>query len=88
MIKDWHFGVKYTGKDALLGFISGTPRVMKVDKDEEIKVCNVNFMCVHMKLRNKRLAPCLMKELRRRANILGYNQGQFASEETVPHPFA
>ena len=87
-IKDWHFGVKADGREPLLAFISGTPRNLKVDKNEEIKVVNVNFMCVHTKLRNKRLACVLMKELKRRAQLLGYHFGQYSSEETVPHPFS
>ena len=30
--EDWHIGVKATGKDKLLAFIAGTPRVMNVSR--------------------------------------------------------
>jgi len=33
-----------------------------------MKVANVNFLCVHKKLRKKRLTPVLIKEITRRIN--------------------
>jgi glycylpeptide N-tetradecanoyltransferase len=67
-IQDWHVGVKATGKDGLLAFISGTPR--KVQCNENVlRVSVVNFLCVHKKLRSKKLAPILIKEITRRCNL-------------------
>jgi hypothetical protein len=37
----------------------------------------INFLCVHKKLRSKRLAPVLIKEVTRRVNLQGIFQ--------VPH---
>lgn len=31
----------------------------------------INFLCVHKKLRDKRLAPLLIKEITRRVNLTG-----------------
>jgi len=31
----------------------------------------INFLCVHKKLRSKRLAPVLIKEITRRVNLKG-----------------
>ena len=34
----------------------------------------INFLCVHKKLRSKRLAPVLIKEITRRVNLTGIFQ--------------
>lgn len=34
----------------------------------------INFLCVHKKLRSKRLAPVLIKEITRRVNKVGIFQ--------------
>mgnify|MGYP002631875209 CR=1 FL=1 len=45
-------------------------------------------MCIHTKLRQKRLCPILIKELTRRGELKGYWQAQYTQEETVPNPFS
>jgi hypothetical protein len=32
-------------------------------------MCEINFLCIHKKLRAKRLAPVLIKEVTRRVNL-------------------
>ena len=86
-IKDWHIGVKAVGKDNLLAFVSGTPRKLNVN-DHSLKVSCINFLCVHKKLRAKKLAPVLIKEVTRRCNLAGVWQAYYTSGTTVPHPFA
>lgn len=39
--------------------------------DSSIKTVEINFLCVHKKLRAKRLAPVLIKEVTRRVNLMG-----------------
>lgn len=39
--------------------------------DSSIKTVEINFLCVHKKLRAKRLAPVLIKEVTRRVNRMG-----------------
>lgn len=39
--------------------------------DSSIKTVEINFLCVHKKLRAKRLAPVLIKEITRRVNRMG-----------------
>lgn len=39
--------------------------------DSSIKTVEINFLCVHKKLRAKRLAPMLIKEITRRVNRMG-----------------
>ena len=63
--KDWHVGVKATKSGKLLGFISGTP-IKVVVNEKPIRMAIINFLCVHSKLREKRMAPILIKEITRR----------------------
>jgi hypothetical protein len=39
------------------------------DNHSAIKAVEINFLCVHKKLRSKRLAPVLIKEVTRRVNL-------------------
>ena len=64
----WVFGVRGGAKKSLFGFISGIPVKMSVN-GKEIKMAEINFLCVHKKLRTKRLAPVLIKEVTRRVNL-------------------
>ena len=57
---DWLVGVRATGNNKLVGFISGIPARVKVN-DDVVKMVEINFLCVHKKLRSKRLAPVLIK---------------------------
>ena len=53
-------GVRVTGSGKLVGFISGIPARVKVN-DDVVSMVEINFLCVHKKLRSKRLAPVLIK---------------------------
>ena len=57
---EWHVGVRVTGSGKLVGFITGVPAVISM-AGREVKVAEINFLCVHKKLRSKRLAPVLIK---------------------------
>lgn len=35
----------------------------------QMPMVEINFLCVHKKLRSKRLAPVLIKEITRRVNV-------------------
>ena len=66
-IKEWLVGVRVTKTKKLFGFISGIP-VRTMVKDKEVRMAEINYLCVHKKLRTKRLAPVLIKEITRRVN--------------------
>jgi len=69
--RQWHVGVRgQTGKKKLLAFITGVPANMSVYK-RQVPMVEINFLCVHKKLRTKRLAPVLIKEITRRVNLEG-----------------
>ena len=57
---DWLVGVRVAASQKLVGFISGIPARIKANSDV-VPMVEINFLCVHKKLRSKRLAPVLIK---------------------------
>lgn len=65
--KNWIVGVRGTnGK--LFASITGVP-VHTFVEDDKLKMAEINFLCVHKQIRDKRLAPVLIKEVTRRVNL-------------------
>jgi glycylpeptide N-tetradecanoyltransferase len=77
--------VRASQSKKLLAFISGTPSKIKVN-ETNVKMAQVNYLCVSKKLRTKRLAPLLIKELTRRINLSGVFQAIFTAGVVVPRP--
>ena len=46
----------------------------------------INFLCVHKKLRSKRLAPVLIREITRRVNLKGIFQAVYTAGVVLPKP--
>src|ERR1700753_500186 len=63
--KEWHIGVRATKSRKLVAFISGIQVDLRVRKSV-LHCSEINFLCIHKKLRSKRLAPVLIKEITRR----------------------
>lgn len=67
--KCWHIGVRTestsdkTGR--LVAFVAGIPVKLNV-RSNIIDAVEINFLTIHQKLRGKRLAPVLIKEITRR----------------------
>lgn len=51
-----------------------------------LKASEVNFLCIHKKLRSKRLTPVLIKEITRRCNLLGTWQAIYTAGIVLPKP--
>ena len=83
--KDWHVGVRATKSQKLVAFISGVPINLRV-RSKIIRCTEINFMCVHKKLRSKRLAPVLIQEITRRCYILGIFQAIYTGGVVLPKP--
>jgi glycylpeptide N-tetradecanoyltransferase len=82
------FGVRTDGSTAkLVAFISGVPTTIKIH-DHTIRVVEINFLCVHKKLRSKRLAPVLIKEITRRVNLTGIFQAVYTAGTVLPVPIS
>lgn len=85
--KDWHVGVRQVSNGRLRGFISGIPALVQV-YDDARPMSEINFLCVHQRLRAKRLAPVLIKEVTRRVNLRDQWQAVYTAGVVLPKPVA
>jgi glycylpeptide N-tetradecanoyltransferase len=51
-----------------------------------VKAAEVNYLCASKRLREKRLAPVLIKEVTRRINLSGVWQAVFTAGKVIPRP--
>ncbi|KAI5955130.1 NMT1 [Candida jiufengensis] len=87
--KDWHTGVRVKETGKLVAFIAATPVTIKLNKSKTIIDCvEINFLCIHKKLRNKRLAPVMIKEITRRVNKQDIWQALYTGGSILPTPLA
>uniref|UniRef100_H2YR95 Glycylpeptide N-tetradecanoyltransferase n=1 Tax=Ciona savignyi TaxID=51511 RepID=H2YR95_CIOSA len=86
-IQDWHCGVRVKKSKKLVGFISAIPALIKV-YDRHQRMVEINFLCVHKKLRTKRVAPVLIREITRRVNRRGIFQAVYTAGVVLPKPVA
>lgn len=85
--REWHLGVRVAANKKLVGFITAIPATLKVE-DANINLVEINFLCVHKSLRDKRLAPVLIKEITRRVNLTGIFQAVYTAGIVIPKPIA
>lgn len=83
--KEWHVGVRATKSRKLVASICGVPTEIRV-RGERIKVTEINFLCIHKKLRSKRLTPVLIKEITRRCYLNGIYQAIYTGGIILPTP--
>lgn len=84
-LRNWHLGVRVKGGGKLVGFITGIPANIQVF-DKVVQMAEINFLCVHKKLRSKRLAPVLIKEITRRVNRENVWQAVYTAGVVLPRP--
>jgi len=84
-LRGWHLGVRVKSSCKLVGFITGIPACVQV-YDPVIRMVEINFLCVHKKLRSKRLAPVLIKEITRRVNKQNVWQAVYTAGVVLPRP--
>ncbi|KEQ95954.1 hypothetical protein AUEXF2481DRAFT_54396, partial [Aureobasidium subglaciale EXF-2481] len=89
--KDWHIGVRTTSKNGktgkLVAFVAGVPITLGV-RENVIKAVEINFLTIHQKLRGKRLAPVLIKEITRRCYAKCVYQALYTAGTVLPAPVA
>lgn len=85
--KEWHVGVRVKASGRLIAFIAGTPCGLRI-RDKILDSVEINFICVHKKLRSKRLAPVLIKEVTRRINLNGIFQAFYTAGTILPSPIS
>ncbi|CCU74557.1 Glycylpeptide N-tetradecanoyltransferase [Blumeria hordei DH14] len=84
---EWHVGVRATTSRKLVAFISAIPMLLRV-RQNTLHASEVNFLCVHKKLRAKRLTPVLIKEITRRCNLRGTWQAIYTAGVVLPKPIS
>ncbi|XP_049844799.1 glycylpeptide N-tetradecanoyltransferase 2-like [Schistocerca gregaria] len=83
--REWHCGVRVIKSNRLVGFISAIPAMLRL-YNEQRKMVEINFLCVHKKLRSKRVAPVLIREITRRVNLCGIFQAVYTAGVVLPKP--
>lgn len=83
--KEWHVGVRASKSRKLVAAIFGVPTEARV-RGQKLKVTEINFLCIHKKLRSKRLAPVLIKEITRRCYLNGIYQAIYTAGVVLPTP--
>ncbi len=81
------FGVRaQTEKRSLVGMIAAIPHRVREGRNV-LDSPMITFHCVHPKLRGKRLAPMLMREVSRRVRRAGLQQMVYTAGVELPTPF-
>ncbi|EEH05083.1 glycylpeptide N-tetradecanoyltransferase [Histoplasma capsulatum G186AR] len=83
--REWHVGVRASKSRKLVASICGVPAEIAV-RGKPLKVTEINFLCVHKKLRSKRLTPVLIKEITRRCYLHGIYQAIYTVGIMLPTP--
>uniref|UniRef100_A0A3B3HZ16 Glycylpeptide N-tetradecanoyltransferase n=1 Tax=Oryzias latipes TaxID=8090 RepID=A0A3B3HZ16_ORYLA len=84
----WHCGVRVQANKKLVGFIAAVPADVQNVSDREKQTVHVKLLCVHKKLRQKRMAPVLVRELTRRVNLQGLYQAVYTADIVLPTPLS
>ncbi|CAB3379270.1 Hypothetical predicted protein [Cloeon dipterum] len=84
-LPQWHCGVRVTKNNRLVGFISAVPASIRIYEKVQ-RMVEINFLCVHKKLRSKRVAPVLIREITRRVNQQGIFQAVYTAGVVLPKP--
>jgi glycylpeptide N-tetradecanoyltransferase len=82
---EWHRGIRAKESRRLVAFISAVPVTLRV-REKNLKASEVNFMVVHKKLRARRLAPLLIKEITRLCYLAGVYQAIYTGGVVLPKP--
>ena len=85
-IPEWHVAVRKKSDKKMLAFISGIPLTTKMGSTTK-RICEINFLCISKNLRDKRLAPILIKEVTRRVNLCDIWQAVYTAGKVIPTPF-
>ncbi|XP_052183790.1 glycylpeptide N-tetradecanoyltransferase 1-like [Diospyros lotus] len=83
--RSWHIGVRVKSSKKLVAFITGIPARIRV-RDTVVIMAEINFLCVHKKLRSKRLAPVMIKEVTRRVHLENIWQAAYTAGVVLPTP--
>ncbi|KAG6395696.1 hypothetical protein SASPL_141820 [Salvia splendens] len=83
--RSWHIGLRVKTSKKLVAFISGIPAKIRI-RDAVMLLAEINFLCVHKKLRSRRLTPVMIKEVSRRVRLENIWQAAYTSGVVLPTP--
>jgi len=83
-IADLCIGVE-SNSGVIVGFIAGIPTKNRINYNV-IDCIEVNFLCVHKKLRGKKLTVRLVQEMARRSNMHGYKHSFYSTTKQIHQP--
>ncbi|XP_060950480.1 glycylpeptide N-tetradecanoyltransferase 1-like [Limanda limanda] len=86
-LPQWHCGLRVDANKKLVGFIAAVPADVCVYETRR-RMVQVKFLCVHKKLRLKRMTPVLIRELNRRVNQQGLRQAVYTAAVVLPTPLS
>src|SRR5689334_6662844 len=86
--RDWHPAVRVKATGRLVAFISAVPARVRIHGRGPVSMVEINYLCVHKKLRSRRLAPVLIREITRRVNRTGIWQAAYTAGALLPKPVA
>ncbi|XP_034414938.1 glycylpeptide N-tetradecanoyltransferase 2-like isoform X1 [Cyclopterus lumpus] len=86
-LAQWNCGVRVHTNNKLVGFIAALPADVRMYETEK-RMSQVKFLCVHKKLRLKRMTPVLIRELTRRINQHGLYQAVYTAGIVLPTPLS
>lgn len=68
-LNKWYVGIRDTDlNNELIASITGVPVTVCTENDK-VKMCEINFLCVHKNYRSKKLAALLIAEVTRQVNL-------------------
>ncbi|XP_061612300.1 glycylpeptide N-tetradecanoyltransferase 2-like isoform X2 [Phyllopteryx taeniolatus] len=83
----WYCGIRVDSNKKLVGFIAAVPADVHI-YDTEKQMAQIKFLCVHKKLRLKRMTPVLIRELARRVQQRGVCQAVYTAPVVLPTPLS
>ena len=87
--KEWHLGVRVSSLKKLVAFIAAIPVTLRLNSSGNVILSvEINFLCIHKKLRSKRLAPVLIKEITRRVNREDIWHALYTAGVILPSPLS
>nr|XP_040032348.1 glycylpeptide N-tetradecanoyltransferase 1-like isoform X1 [Gasterosteus aculeatus aculeatus] len=86
-LPQWNCGVRVHSNNKLVGFIAALPADVRVYETQK-RMAAVKFLCVHKKLRLKRMTPVLIRELTRRVHQQGLSQAVYSAGIVLPTPIS
>ncbi len=84
--KSYCLSMRVKKSNLMVGFISAYPTTVQLGRNI-VKTAEVNFLCIHKKIRDKNVAPMLIKQLIHECSKKNYKHAYFTSDKLFAEPF-